>query len=67
MQRQLRERGEDGLVRETFTLRRLQARFRAEEFYRKFPKAAYMSGVETWRELPDDFIEFTTARLRSAD
>jgi hypothetical protein len=30
-------------------------------------KAAYMSGVESWRELPDGDIEFTMRRLRSAD
>jgi hypothetical protein len=26
-----------------------------------------MSGVESWRELPDGDIEFTMRRLRSAD
>jgi len=26
-----------------------------------------MSGVESWRELPDGNIEFTMRRLRSAD
>jgi hypothetical protein len=31
------------------------------------PAAAYMSAVESWRELPDGDIEFTMKRLRSAD
>jgi hypothetical protein len=31
------------------------------------PKAAYMSEVERWRELPDGAIEFTVRRLRTAD
>ena len=33
----------------------------------RYPKQAYMSGVESWRELPDGDIEFTMRRLRSAD
>jgi hypothetical protein len=31
------------------------------------PAAAYMSVVESWRELPGGEIEFTMRRLRSAD
>jgi hypothetical protein len=30
-------------------------------------RAAYMSEVENWRELPDGVIEFTMRRLRTAD
>ena len=35
--------------------------------FRRFPKAAYMTEIESWRELPDDRIEFTMRRLPSAD
>jgi hypothetical protein len=34
---------------------------------KSYPKAAYMSEVERWRELPDGAIEFTMRRLRTAD
>jgi hypothetical protein len=54
-------------LRETFTLPRDQARTTARDFLIRFPKAAYMSGVESWRELPDGDIQFTMRRLRSAD
>ena len=53
--------------RETFTLPREAARERAREFFMRFPKAAYMSEVESWRELADGQIEFTMRRLPSAD
>jgi hypothetical protein len=58
---------DDGFLRETFTLPRDKARKRARDFLTRYPKAAYMSGVESWRELPDGDIEFTMRRLRSAD
>ena len=35
--------------------------------FRSYPKAAYMSEVEHWRELPDGGIEFTMRRLPTAD
>jgi hypothetical protein len=57
----------DGFLRETFILPRLAARTKAREFLEAWPKAAYMTGVESWRELPDDNIEFTMRRLPSAD
>jgi hypothetical protein len=53
--------------RETFTLPREAAREKAREFFVRFPKAAYMSEVESWRELADGQIEFTMRRLPSAD
>ena len=53
--------------RETFTLPREEAREKAREFFTRFPKAAYMTEVETWRELADGQIEFTMRRLPSAD
>jgi hypothetical protein len=54
-------------LRETFNLPREKARTKAREFLTRYPKQAYMSGVESWRELPDGNIEFTMRRLRSAD
>ncbi|RJF76079.1 hypothetical protein [Rhodopseudomonas palustris] len=57
----------DGFVRQTFVLPRLDARAKAREFFEAWPKAAYMSGVESWRELPGDTIEFTMRRLPTAD
>jgi hypothetical protein len=33
----------------------------------RWPAAAYVSKVESWRELSGDEIEFTIKRLRSAD
>ncbi|MGX1324081.1 hypothetical protein AB7M17_007534 [Bradyrhizobium sp. USDA 377] len=60
-------RSGDGYLRETFTLPRAAARARAEAFFARYPKAGYMSAVETWRELPGGEIEFTMRRLPSAD
>lgn len=53
--------------RETFTLPRGEAREMARDYFAKFPKAAYMTEIEFWRELADDRIEFTVRRLPSAD
>ena len=58
---------DDGYLRETFTLPRDKARAKARDFLTRYPKAAYMSSVESWRELPDGDIEFTMRRLPSAD
>ncbi len=58
---------EDGFIRETFALPRAEARKRARDFLTAYPKAAYMTEVESWHELPNDAIEFTMRRLRSAD
>jgi len=57
----------DGYLRETFTLPREKARAKARDFLTRYPKAGYMSAVESWRELPTGDIEFTMRRLRSAD
>ena len=64
-----RQRGDapDGYLRETFTLPREDARARARDYFARYPKAGYMSAIESWRELPDGAIEFTMRRLRSAD
>ncbi len=62
-----RRKPDDGFLRETFALPRAEARTMARDFFTRFPKAAYMSKVESWRELPGGAIEFTMRRLRSAD
>jgi hypothetical protein len=53
--------------RETFTLPRIDAREKARSLFARFPKAAYMTEIEWWRECDDGQIEFTIRRLRSAD
>jgi hypothetical protein len=58
---------DDGFLRETFTQPRDTARKTARAFLDRFPKQAYMTEVERWRELPDGAIEFTIRRLRTAD
>jgi hypothetical protein len=62
-----RTKPDDGYVRETFALPREAARESARAFLKKYPKAAYMSEVESWREMQGDRIEFTMRRLRTAD
>ena len=57
----------DAFRRETFALPREAARAKAREMFERFPKAAYMTEIESWRELPDDRVEFTMRRLPSAD
>ncbi|MDH4440418.1 MAG: hypothetical protein QE284_08525 [Rhizobium sp.] len=54
-------------VRETFCLTREEARAKAREWFDAFPKAAYWTEVESWRQLDGDQIEFTMRRLPSAD
>ena len=65
--RRRQAKADDGFARETFTLPREQAREQARAFLDRWPAAAYMSVVESWRELPGGEIEFTMRRLRSAD
>ena len=62
-----RERPRDAFRRETFALPREAARAKAREMLRRYPKAAYMTEIESWRVLPGDCIEFTVRRLPSAD
>jgi hypothetical protein len=62
-----RGKQDDGYLRETFTLPREKARAKARDYLARYPKAGYMSAVESWRELPGDNIEFTMRRLPSAD
>lgn len=54
-------------VRETFCMARPQAREKAQEWFDAFPKAAYWTEVESWRQLEGDRIEFTMRRLPTAD
>ncbi len=60
-------RARDAFRRETFTLPREAAREKAREMFRRFPKAAYMTEIESCRLLLGDRIEFTMRRLPSAD
>jgi plastocyanin len=62
-----RTRSRDAFRRETFALPREAAREKAREMFHRFPKAAYMTEIESWRVLPGDRIEFTMRRLPSAD
>lgn len=57
----------EGWRRETFTMTRIDAREKAREWFDRYPKAAYMTEIEFWRELEDGRIEFTIRRLPSAD
>jgi len=66
IRRARRERA-DGFVRQTFVQPRDEARETARAFFGRYPKAAYMTEVEAWRELPDGEIEFTMRRLGTAD
>src|SRR5258708_39846026 len=57
----------DSYRRDTFSLPREAARDKAREMCRRYPKAAYMTAIEGWRELPGGAIEFTMRRLPTAD
>lgn len=62
-----RSAASDAWKRETYTLPRAEAREKAREAFSRFPKAAYMTEIEWWRELDDGRIEFTIRRLPTAD
>ena len=57
----------DGFVRETFRLPRIDARMKAREWFDRWPKQAYWTEIESWRERDGDVIEFTMRRLPTAD
>jgi hypothetical protein len=65
--RRAAQKQRDSFRRDTFALPREAARAKAREMFARFPKAAYMTEIESWRVLPDDHIEFTVRRLPSAD
>ena len=62
-----RRKPTDGFRRETFALPLAEARERARSILKRYPKAAYMTEVESWRDLGDGRIEFTMKRLPTAD
>ena len=53
--------------RRTYRMPREEARRTAREWVDRYPKAAYMTRVESWRVLDNGLIEFTMRRLPSAD
>jgi hypothetical protein len=59
--------GRGDFVRETYCLSLPEARAKAREWFDTFPKAAYWTEVESWRQLDGDRIEFTMRRLPTAD
>ncbi|MDP2355585.1 MAG: hypothetical protein Q8M31_05935 [Beijerinckiaceae bacterium] len=65
--RAMKANGGGSWRRETYLLPRGEARAKAREWFDRFPKAAYMTEIEFWRELDGDVIEFTIRRLPSAD
>jgi len=65
--RERRTAAEGPWRRETFRLPRVEARAKAREWFERFPKAAYMTEIESWRELADGEIEFVMRRLPTAD
>ncbi|AYD01689.1 hypothetical protein [Neorhizobium sp. NCHU2750] len=65
--RQLAGQRSGMFVRETFLMSREAAREKAREWFEEFPKAAYWTEVESWRQLEGDQIEFTMRRLPTAD
>jgi hypothetical protein len=62
-----RREAQGGYRRETFTLPREEARAKAREMFARYPKAAYMTEIEFWEELPDGRIAVTMRRLPAAD
>lgn len=60
-------RQSDAFRRETYRLPRDQARETAREWFERYPKAAYLTKVESWRLLDNGLIEFTMRRLPTAD
>ncbi|WP_377289012.1 hypothetical protein [Rhizobium sp. SG2393] len=57
----------DPFVRETFRMDRAAAREKAREWFDAWPKAAYWTEVESWRQTDGGEIEFTMRRLPTAD
>ncbi len=66
-QRQNRSLDADMWRRESFCLPRSEARAKAREWFERYPKAAYMTEIEFWRERADGQIEFVMRRLPTAD
>lgn len=51
--------------RETYILPRDQARTKAREWMERLRRSAYITEVESWRELGDGLIECTVRRMPS--
>jgi hypothetical protein len=66
-QRQTRSPDAETWRRESFCLPRPEARAKAREWFERYPKAAYMTEIEFWRECADGRIEFVMRRLPTAD
>jgi hypothetical protein len=62
-----RESLSQGFRRESFTLPREEARAKARDVFSRYPKAAYMTEIEYWEELPDGRIFVTMRHLPTAD
>ena len=65
--REQRQDASSAWRRETYTMPREAAREKARELFNAYPKQAYMTEIESWRELADGQIEFTMRRLPTAD
>jgi len=69
--RRLAGRGSDESAdtwrRESYRLPRNQAQATARDWFERYPKAAYMTEVESWRVLENGLVEFTMRRMPSAD
>jgi hypothetical protein len=66
-ERRKRSADADMWRRVSFCLPRPQARAKAREWFERYPKAAYMTEIEFWRECADGRIEFVMRRLPTAD
>lgn len=64
---QQRKPTSDAYRRQRYELPRDLARAMAKDWFRKFPKQAYDTQVESWRTTGDGNIEFTMRRLPTAD
>ena len=53
--------------RQTYLLPRDKARETAKEWFERYPKAAYLTQVESWGLTDDGLVEFTMRRLPTAD
>ena len=50
--------------RQTYRLPRDKARETAKEWFERYPKAAYLTQVESWRLTDDGLVEFTMRGCR---
>ena len=53
--------------RQTYRLPRDEARQIAKEWFERYPKAAYLTQVESWTLTDEGLVEFTMRRLPTAD